>query len=79
MLERPLTLVRYLLGESWIFSTMGSHFRGEGGTELSLHSDIAGWIPAPFPNYALFANSTLALTDYGKMAKQAIANSSWHS
>jgi ectoine hydroxylase-related dioxygenase (phytanoyl-CoA dioxygenase family) len=28
--------------------------------------DSAGWVPAPFPHYALFANSTLALTDYTK-------------
>jgi len=66
MLERPLALVKYLLGESCIFSTMGSHFRGDGGDELPLHSDIAGWMPAPFPHQAFFANYTLALTDYSR-------------
>ena len=64
MLEKPLALAKYLLGDSCIFSTMGSHFRGDGGDELPLHSDILGWMPAPFPQYALFANYTLALTDY---------------
>lgn len=68
LLERPLALVKYLLGESCIFSTMGSYFRGDGGNELPLHSDIAGWMPAPFPHQAFFVNYTLALTDYTKEA-----------
>ena len=66
MLEKPLALAKYLLGDSCIFSTMGSHFRGDGGEALPLHSDTAGWVPAPFPHYALFVNYTLALTDYTK-------------
>jgi ectoine hydroxylase-related dioxygenase (phytanoyl-CoA dioxygenase family) len=66
MLERPLALVKYMLGDSCIFSTMGSHFRGDGGDELPLQSDVAGWMLAPFPQYAVFANYTLALTDYTK-------------
>jgi ectoine hydroxylase-related dioxygenase (phytanoyl-CoA dioxygenase family) len=66
LLDRPLQLVKYLLGDSCIFSTMGSHFRGPGGAELPLHADIAGWMPPPFPRYPLFANYTLAITDYTK-------------
>ncbi len=64
LLEKPLALVKYLLGDSCIFSTMGSHFRGAGGDELSLHADIGGWLPVPYPHQAMFANYTLALTDY---------------
>jgi ectoine hydroxylase-related dioxygenase (phytanoyl-CoA dioxygenase family) len=64
MLKRPLALVKYLLGESCIFSTMGSHFRGDGGDELPLRSDMIGWMPAPFPHYAMFVDYTLAVTDY---------------
>jgi ectoine hydroxylase-related dioxygenase (phytanoyl-CoA dioxygenase family) len=64
MLERPLALAKYLLGESCIFSTMGSHFRGDGGDELPQHSDMIGWMPAPFPHYVMFVNYTLAVTDY---------------
>ena len=32
MLAKPLALVKYLAGESCIFSTMGSHVRGDGFT-----------------------------------------------
>jgi len=68
MLSKPLTLVKYLAGESCIFSTMGSHLRGDGGNELPLHADIGGWLPQPFPLCPMFVNYTLALTDYSKEA-----------
>lgn len=64
MLPRPLALVKYMVGESCIFSTMGSHMRSEGGSELALHADIGGWFPEPFPLQPYFVNATLALTDY---------------
>ena len=64
MLPKPLALVKYLVGDSCIFSTMGSHFRGDGGSELPLHADIGGWFPPPFPICPMFVNYTLALTEY---------------
>ena len=64
MLEQPLALVKYLAGESCIFSTMGSHVRGDGGDELALHADVGGWMPQPYPLCPMFVNYTLALTDY---------------
>ena len=64
MLEKPLALVKYLAGDSCIFSTMGSHLRGDGGDELPLHADVGGWVPQPFPLCPFFVNYTLALTDY---------------
>lgn len=64
MLEKPLALVKYMLGESCIFSTMGSHLRGPGGVELGLHADIGGWYPEPYPQRAQLVNSTLMITDY---------------
>jgi ectoine hydroxylase-related dioxygenase (phytanoyl-CoA dioxygenase family) len=64
MLEKPLAVVKYLAGESCIFSTMGSHVRGDGGDELALHADVGGWMPQPYPLCPMFVNCTLALTDY---------------
>lgn len=66
MLSKPLALVKYLVGDSCIFSTMGSHFRGDGGNELPLHADVGGWMPQPFPHCPMFVNYTLALTEYTK-------------
>ena len=36
MLERPLALITYLLGESCHLSSIGSHFKGPGGEPLRL-------------------------------------------
>ena len=47
MLERPLALVTYLLGESCHLSSIGSHFKGPGGEPLRLHSDNGNGMPSP--------------------------------
>ncbi len=65
---QPLALVRWLLGESCLLSSMGCHFRGPGGTPLMLHSDNGNGMPAPFPSHAITANVNYALTPYSKAA-----------
>ena len=68
MLERPLALITYLLGESCHLSSIGSHFKGPGGEPLRLHSDNGNGIPSPFPAYSQVANVNYALTPYSKEA-----------
>ena len=70
MLEpKPLALITYLLGESCVLSSIGSHFKGPGaGGVLPLHSDNGNGIPSPFPPYSLVANVNYALTPYSKEA-----------
>jgi ectoine hydroxylase-related dioxygenase (phytanoyl-CoA dioxygenase family) len=63
---RPLALINYLLGESCVFSSMGSHVRGPGGMPLVVHADSPG--PAPFSPIAMVANCNYVLTPYNKEA-----------
>ncbi len=62
MLEpAPLALLHYLLGESCVLSSMGSHLRGPGGFPLPFHADG----PAMGMNeVAQVANCNYALTRY---------------
>ncbi|MFV0308823.1 MAG: phytanoyl-CoA dioxygenase family protein [Desertimonas sp.] len=65
LMNRPvLTLIRYLLGQSCVLSSMHSHFKGPGENPLPLHADNGNGIPAPFPAWSLVANCNYALTDY---------------
>ena len=48
MLERPLALVTYLLGESCHLSSIGSHFKGPGGA-ASTPQRQRQWHASPFP------------------------------
>ncbi len=59
--EKPLALITYLLGESCVLSSMGSHFRGPGGYPLPLHADAA---PVGMTETASVANCNYALTPY---------------
>ncbi len=68
MERRPLALVTYLLGESCLLSSMGSHFRGPGGAPLMVHSDNGNGIPAPFSPISMVANVNYALTPYSREA-----------
>jgi ectoine hydroxylase-related dioxygenase (phytanoyl-CoA dioxygenase family) len=61
---RPLALVNYLLGESCVLSSMGSHFRGPGGMPLAAHAD--GQTDAFLTAAASIANCNYALTPYTK-------------
>lgn len=63
---KPLALITYLLGESCVLSSMGSHFRGPGGVPLAVHADGAG--PMPFSPVSMVANCNYALTPYSKEA-----------
>lgn len=63
---KPLALVTYLLGESCVLSSMGSHFRGPGGMPLAVHADGAG--PAPFSPISMVSNCNYALTPYSREA-----------
>ena len=63
--EKPLALMYYLLGESCVLSSMGSHFRGPGGLPLSTHVDS---IPVGMTEVALVANCNYALTPYSREA-----------
>lgn len=62
--EGPLAVMTYLLGQSMKLSSMTSHFKGPGGTELPLHSDTGNGQPAPYSAYSHVANVNYALTDY---------------
>ena len=69
MLEQPLTMMTYLLGESCLLSSIGCHFKGMGEQGVvPLHSDNGNGIPQPFPAYSLCANINYALTPYSKEA-----------
>ena len=66
---KPLALITYLLGESCVLSSIGSHFKGQGENGVvPLHSDNGNGIPAPFPAYSLVANVNYALTPYSREA-----------
>lgn len=61
--ERPLALVRYLLGEQCLLSSFTGYVKGPGRCDLGVHSDTA-YVPDPLPPYAQLANVNLLLTDY---------------
>lgn len=63
---KPLALVNYLLGESCVLSSMGSHFRGPGGMPLPAHAD--GQTDAFLTSAASIANCNYALTPYTQEA-----------
>ena len=60
---KTLALVTYLLGESCVLSSMGSHFRGPGGMPLPLHAD--GGVPG-MSEVSQVANCNYALTEYSE-------------
>jgi hypothetical protein len=66
MEPKPLALLTYLLGESCLLSSVGCHFKVQGGDPLLLHSDNANGLPQPFPSYAQIANINYALSPYSK-------------
>jgi len=69
MEPKPLALITYLLGESCVLSSIGSHFKGPGANgQVPLHSDNGNGIPSPFPSHALVANVNYALTPYSREA-----------
>lgn len=61
---KPLALVQYLLGESCVLSSMGSHFRGPGGLPLGVHVD--GLPDGCMSSAAMIANCNYALTPYSQ-------------
>jgi len=60
---KPLALITFLLGESCVLSSMGSHFRGPGGAPLPMHADSAA---VGLTETALVANCNYALTPYNR-------------
>lgn len=60
---KPLALITYLLGESCVLSSMGSHFRGPGGMPLSVHAD---GVRVGMTETSLVANCNYALTPYSR-------------
>ena len=65
---KPLAMIRYLLGDSCVLSSLGCHFKGPGGDAVTLHSDNGNGMPSPFPSYSQVANVNYALTPYSKEA-----------
>lgn len=61
---RPLALMTYLLGESCVLSSMGSHFRGPGGQPLLFHGDATP--EGLMSHIATVANCNYALTPYSR-------------
>ena len=69
MEPKPLAMITYLLGETCLSSSVGSHFKGQGvGGQVPLHSDNGNGIPSPYPSYSLVANVNYALTPYSRKA-----------
>lgn len=62
---KPLALMHYLLGQSCVLSSMGSHFRGPGGMPLPLHAD---GVSVGMTEASLVANCNYALTPYSPEA-----------
>jgi hypothetical protein len=62
--ERPLALIKYLMGESVKLSSVSSHIKAGNADGLYLHADAANGIPSPLPPYSCFSNLTYVLTDY---------------
>lgn len=62
---KPLALITYLLGESCVLSSMGSHFRGPGGMPLPVHAD---GVQVGMTETSLVANCNYALTPYSREA-----------
>lgn len=58
---KPLALITYLLGESCVLSSMGSHFRGPSGVPLAVHADGAA---VGMNETSQVANCNYALTPY---------------
>jgi hypothetical protein len=65
---KPLALVTYLLGESCLLSSLGTHFRGPGGMPLMVHADNGNGMPAPYSPTSMVANVNYALTPYSREA-----------
>ena len=61
---KPLALVKYLLGEDCVLSSMGSHLRGPGGLPLGVHVD--GLPNDCISSTSLIANCNYALTPYSQ-------------
>ncbi|MEM7016497.1 MAG: phytanoyl-CoA dioxygenase family protein [Pseudomonadota bacterium] len=59
---KPLAIITYLLGESCVLSSMGSHFRGPGGLPLPVHAD--GQLDGFMTQASAVANCNYALTPY---------------
>ena len=66
MTQRPLLLIKYLMGDSVKLNSVSSHIKAGNADGLKLHADAANGIPSPLPPYSCFANLTFALTDYTK-------------
>lgn len=66
MEPKPLALMEWLLGESCVLSSMGSHFRGPGGSPLGFHAD--GSADGLMSQAAMVANCNYALTPYSREA-----------
>jgi ectoine hydroxylase-related dioxygenase (phytanoyl-CoA dioxygenase family) len=64
MNERMLALSSYLLGQSFLLSSMICHGRGPKNAHLALHADTPG--PQPYPAQCVMANCNIALVDYKK-------------
>jgi len=64
MAEKPLLLIRYMMGESVKLNSVSSHIKAGNADGLHLHADAANGIPSPLPPYSCFANLTYVLTDY---------------
>jgi ectoine hydroxylase-related dioxygenase (phytanoyl-CoA dioxygenase family) len=61
---KTMALIRYLLGQRCVLSSLGSHVKGPGGPGLLLHADSGNGMPDPLGPYAQVANVNYAMTDY---------------
>ena len=66
MNEKMLALSTYLLGKSFVLSSMTCHARGPANQHLPLHSDSPG--AQPYSDVGVVANCNFALVDYTKEA-----------
>jgi ectoine hydroxylase-related dioxygenase (phytanoyl-CoA dioxygenase family) len=60
-----MAMLSYLLGDSYILSSLHAMVKGPETAPLYLHSDSM-FIPTPLPRYAQVANATFVLTPYSQ-------------
>ena len=67
LVEHPiaLELVRYVIGESFLLSNFSANVTAPGSGAMGMHAD-QGYMPAPWPPYALAVNVAWALDDFSE-------------
>jgi len=63
LMEKPLALVTYLMGESCQISSVNGHVRAQGDPPQGMHSD-APFVPEPLPSFTHTCNVMWCMDDF---------------